>query len=207
MTESVAVLEQRVNATRRAGDLVALLQAAEAGADEIEGRVGTYQSAEAREALTAVKRFTFNAAADCWPGWSIPEERPDTQVMERALELARRSVALVKRLGLGPVQEGTGIWLVGAFELALGRYLDARNTFIVARRHYIEAQAPGLVLLTEGYVAIAAHEDLDGICARIAAGDFEDGAEWIEQLHTAHASIKAQHAGGTGSTTGTVADV
>ena len=65
----------------------------------------------------------------------------------------------------------------------------------VARRHYIAAKAPGLVLLMEGYIAIvrqitgdqipADGEDLHQITARIAAGAFEDGAEWIEQLRTA----------------------
>jgi len=65
----------------------------------------------------------------------------------------------------------------------------------VARQHYIAGKAPGLVLLMEGYIAIvrqiAGHqvaadgEDLHQISARIAAGGFEDGAEWIEQLRTA----------------------
>ena len=41
-------------------------------------------------------------------------------------------------------------------------------------------------MLTEGYVVIASGgEDLEGVCARIAAGRFEDGAEWVEQLRTA----------------------
>jgi len=31
----------------------------------------------------------------------------------------------------------------------------------------------------------ACAEDLDQVCARISAGGFDDGAEWIEQLRTA----------------------
>lgn len=198
-TSSVAALEKRVNASRLHGDLVALLGTAEAAAEEIERRVGAYQSDDARAELTAVKRFTFNAAADCWPGWSIPKARPNTQVLNRALEMARRSLGLVRKLGLGPIQEGTGIWLVGAFELALGRYLDAHSTFAIARTLYVEAPAPGLALLAEGYMAIACQlagdqapasaDDLDGICAKILTGGFEEGADWVEQLHTARDSM------------------
>ena len=60
---------------------------------------------------------------------------------------------------------------------------------------HVAAEAPGLVLLMERYIAIvrqttgaevpAAGEDLHQISARIAAGGLEDGAAWIEQLRTA----------------------
>jgi hypothetical protein len=98
-------------------------------------------------------------------------------------------------LGFGPIRLGTGTWLVGAFDLALGRYAEASRTFAVAREHYLASPAPGLVLLVEGYLAIvrqtakdagpADGADLDQVCARIAAGKFEDGDEWIAQLRTA----------------------
>ena len=175
----------------------ALLEAAEAAADEIERRVGESRDEAAREALKAAKRFTYNVAADCWPGWSLPEAPRDRQVLVRGLKLAVRSSALVKKLGLGPIQEGTGIWLSGAFELALGKYPDAHKAFTLSRRHYLEAEAPGLALLNQGYIAIvcelaggevpACTEDLDQVCAKISAGGFEDGAEWVEQLRTARA--------------------
>jgi hypothetical protein len=187
--------QQSITDARRAGDPVALLATAEAAATEIERRAGEGRSAAEREALMAVKRFTFNAAADCWPGWSVADRPPDTQVLLRALELAKLSAVLVNKLDLGRLQEGTGTWLSGAFELALGRYSEAHSAFALAREHWIAAEAPGLALLAEGYIAlvcqIAGHripawgEDLDHVCAKIATGGFEDGAEWIEQLRTA----------------------
>ena len=201
LPDLVARLQARVNELRRAGDHAVLLAAANSAADEIERRVGERwnngegRGDEERQALTAVKRFTFNAAADCWPGWSLPAKPPDTPHLVRALELAQRSARLVEQLGLGPLQEGTGIWLCGAFELALGRYTDASSAFTVAREKYITANALGLTLLMEGYSAIvreiAGHpvpvggEDLHQVSTRIAAGGFEDGEAWIEQLHTA----------------------
>lgn len=191
----VARSQERVTELRRAGDLVALLAGAKAAADDIERRVGESLDDEARQALIVVKRITFNAAADCWPGWAVSDKPADTGNLLAGLELAQRSIRITKKLGLGSLQEGTGTWLCGAFDLALARYTDASNNLAVARQHYIAGEAPGLVLLTEGYIAIlrqvagnqtpADGEDFPKIIAKIEAGGFEDGAEWIEQLRTA----------------------
>ena len=194
LTELVTKSRGRIAELRHAGDPIALLAAAEAGADEIERRAGEDWNDAGREALMAVKRFTYNAAADCWPGWGVPDKPVDARILERALELAKRSAVLVNKLGLGRLQEGTGTWLCGAFELALGRHAEACSALVLAREHWIAAEAPGLAMLAEGYIAlvcqVARHQvpawgDLDQVCARIAAGCFEDGAEWIEQLRTA----------------------
>jgi hypothetical protein len=184
LSDLVMSSQQRVKELRASGDLAALLAAAEAAADAIERRVGEGSSDLDREALIAVKRFTYNAAADCWPGWSVPAAAPDPRLLAAGLNMARRSRGLVVKLGLGPIQEGTGTWLVGAFELALGRYAAAREAFASARESYLAAKAPGLVLLTEGYSAIV-DGDVEPVCARINIGGFEDGPDWIEQLRTA----------------------
>jgi hypothetical protein len=195
LRDVVATWSARIDQLRRTGDPEALLAGASAAADEIENCVGERRNDEAREALTGVKRFTYNAAADCWPGWSVPDRPSDTRILLAALDLAQRSARLVKELALGPLQEATATWLCGAFDLALGRYADASRAFAIAQRLYSAADAPGLALLTEGYIAILAEinereaaagaSDLEQIVARIAAGNFDDGAEWIEQLRTA----------------------
>lgn len=188
----VTASQQRVRDLRQAGDIAALLAAAKEAADEIESAVGARKDDAAREALITVRRFTFNAAADGWPGWQVSDKVPDTQILLAAQELAQRSAELNKRLDLGPLQEGTGLWLCGAFDLALRHYDEAAKAFAAAREHYLMAKAPGLVLLTEGYIVILNQvagrqggEGLQQIKARITAGAFEDGAEWIEQLDTA----------------------
>jgi hypothetical protein len=196
LPELAAKYATQVNELRRAGDLAALLASAKAAADEIEHRVGeNWGNAAEREALLRVQRFTFNAAADCWPGWAEPDRPADRQNLLDALALAQRSAKLVAKLALGKLLDGTGTWLIGAFELALGRYTEATRAFDTAREHYLAAKAPGLALLTEGYTAIVREiagphspggaDDLDPVCAKITAGAFEDGAEWIEQLRMA----------------------
>ncbi|WP_420968986.1 hypothetical protein [Bradyrhizobium sp. B120] len=192
LAELAGQLEARVKALRGVGDDTALLAAARDAADQIERRRGT-QDGNEREALMMAQRWTYNAAADCWPGWSVSDKPIDQDNLLAARELAERSLALVRGLGLAPLREATGVWMVGAFDLALGRYDDASRLFRDARQLYVAASAPGLVLLVDGYAAIvrrigkqpADGNDLDQVCARIAAGGFKDGDEWIAQLRTA----------------------
>jgi hypothetical protein len=190
----VARLSQHINGLRRQGNPVAVLPVAIAAADTTEQRVAESPTGneETHAALMAVKRFTYNVAADCWPGWSTTSPPIDRPELESALHLAERSFQLVTTLGLGGIQQGTAQWLVGAFHLALGDHAGAVGLFTDARKNYAAANAPGLVLLTEGYLAITRQlsagsddSDLSRVCAELRAGNFEDAEEWIVQLRTA----------------------
>lgn len=190
--------ESQVKDARRRGDPAATLAIATTAADSIEAEIGehTEYTAPQRNALTTLQRFTYNAAADAWPGWQLNEPSLDESTVTKAKHLAERSAALVARLQLGDISEATGIWLVGAFDLALGNFDDAITHFSVASQQYRAGSAPGLELLTRGYTVIAnglqaqkskteIAEDLDSIITRISDGGFTDGAEWAEQLRTA----------------------
>jgi hypothetical protein len=200
LTDTVAKLGEQVKALRKEGDLAALLAAARDSADEIEHRIGDANwNEEQREALMAVQRWTYNAAADCWPGWSVPSEPPDRRMLVVARELAQRSSDIVERLDVGRQRQGTGIWLCGAFDLALSRYSDASRAFAVAHEHYVAADAPSGALLMEGYLAIVREiggggssgegSALDQVCARILAAEFKDGPALVAQLRTALAAF------------------
>ena len=196
LTDLAAQLEARIKELRKAGDLDALLATAREAAREIEQRIDRADWNDAqRSALMAVQRLAYNAAADCWPGWSVPSEPSHQRRLIAARELALHSSELVERLGLPPRRKGTGIWLVGAFDLAIGKYAEASSNFTDAREHYATAGAPDLVLLMDGYLAIVQQVGRDGasvdgtgldqVCARISAGDFKEGPAWIAQLRTA----------------------
>jgi hypothetical protein len=200
LTDTVAKLGEQVKALRKEGDLAALLAAARDAADEVERRIGDANwNEEQRDALMAVQRWTYNAAADCWPGWSIPSQPSDPYMLVAARELAQHSLDIVERLGVGRQRQGTGIWLCGAFDLALGRYEDASHAFAVAHEHYVAADAASGALLMEGYLAIVQQigeggssgegSALDQVCARISAGEFKDGAALVAQLRTALAAF------------------
>ena len=111
----------------------AILASANLAADEIECRIDAAApvlSETERAALLALQVMTFNAAADCWPGWEVT---PAKEVRSRVdllggLDLARRSPVLVHRLNLGALREGTAHWMVGAYEPLLSARPTKRST-------------------------------------------------------------------------------
>jgi hypothetical protein len=202
LTSFAARLEKQVKTARAAGDVAATLVVAKAAAEQIEQRVGAewktaiYTLTEPEcVALLAVKRWTFNAAADCWPGWQLNGLDLSREQLAAAREVARYSSHLVETLSVGPLHEGTAYWLIGAFELALGRFDEALALFSKSHQRYVIVPAPDLALLVEGYVAItyqvaqrplpSTAKTLDQSMAAISGGGFENGAEWVVQLRTA----------------------
>lgn len=119
----VAKQEEKFNRARKAGRIAQLIESAKEAAESIRARVpGSSQdlSDEERAGLLAVKRMSYNAAADVWPGWTIDNNQRSQKELNDALDLARQSAELVELLSLGKLQKGTAAWLLGAFELALG---------------------------------------------------------------------------------------
>jgi hypothetical protein len=177
-----------------------ILAAANAAVDSIEARVDPRAPVLTdieRAALVAAQAMTFNAAADCWPGWEAnPAKQPRSEVdLRGGLDLARRSFDLVHRLQLGALREGTAHWMVGAYQLALGEIDAAVAAFSVAVARHQAAGAPGLAWLGRGYIAIA-YEAVDRprpdgvvgfeeVLTAIDSGGFRDAASWCNQLNVA----------------------
>jgi hypothetical protein len=199
LAERIAAEEQAVNRIRKAGRPAEIIAAAERAAEAIGNLIANpaaEASGEKREGLLAIRRLLFNAAADCWPGWSMDSAPCSEAELESALALARRSADLAGQLNLAPRQQGTAQWLIGAFELALRSLDAAAASFSRAEVLYERAAAPSQRLLARGYGAIvreaggrspqAGPGSLQETLAAIAAGDFPDGAAFIAQLSTAH---------------------
>jgi hypothetical protein len=100
----VSYLESEVSAARQSGDIDALLSIANAAIDRLEAaaEAGVGSMAENQLlALSAAMRIGYNVAADIWPGWEVGTPARTEAAMQAAQVLARRSGALVDRLGLG----------------------------------------------------------------------------------------------------------
>jgi hypothetical protein len=74
LSEQVSTWEAQVEEARGKGDPAATVAIAIVAADAIEQQ--TDQQADdwtedERAALATVKRFTYSAAADAWPGWEL----------------------------------------------------------------------------------------------------------------------------------------
>jgi hypothetical protein len=149
-----------------------------------------------RELKKLGKIIAFNAAANCWPGWGDPGIIIEEAHLSSGIKLASQSRDLVQELGLGPREQGTADWLVGALELAAGRFGAARVAFEQAEQVFLTADAASLyALMARGYIALARKADpqsrtegmnmLSETLARLRAVGSKDAIFFADQLATA----------------------
>jgi hypothetical protein len=187
-------LEKKVKAARTAGDIPALLAIANAAIAELKATADTGASTtDAVALLTAAKRIAYNAAADVWPGWEMDTPARSRQELERARALAETCRGLVTELELPSPQRGNAIWLIGACDLALGRYHAAEIEFCEAMADFAADEEARLMV--RGYRAMAAElaepavsgkrSDLDAILAELGALGTKDAVGFRQQLQVA----------------------
>jgi len=156
-------------------------------------------------AATLKKRahaMSFNAAANCWPGWGDDGVTIEDGEVEAARSLAGTCIALAHDLDLGPKGLGTAHWLIGALELALCRVVAARAAFEKAHRSYeaLGDEAPQR-LMAKGYDALAAKfgetsaktvAALKKALDRLHGLGTEDGQFFAEQIARAERILSAR---------------
>lgn len=108
----------------------------------------------ARRYKGRAKAIAYNAGANCWPGWGDAVEIKPADIAE-GLKLAERSLELVGELGLGDKATGTSLWLVGALQMAAGRFSTAIAQFLRAEEAFQAARLPAPAAMARGYVALA----------------------------------------------------
>ena len=148
-----------------------------------------------RELKKLGKIIAFNTAANCWPGWGDPGIIIEEAHLRDGIKLANQSRDLVQELALGPREQGTAHWLVGALELAAGRFGAARVAFEQAEQVFLTANATSLALMVRGYIALARKADpqsrpegvdmLSETLARLRAEGSKDAIFFADQLATA----------------------
>jgi hypothetical protein len=166
------------------------------------------------EIATSLKRrahaMCFNAAANCWPGWGHEGVTLRASDVAAGRVLAGLCLMLSQDLAIAPKAEGKAHWLVGAMELALGHFAEARAAFSKAEQSF--ASLPDnseQVLMVQGYDALAQRlenprsgEGKRALTARLdalKALGTEDGAFFAAQIARAD-EVLAQRA--TGGSTG-----
>ena len=94
-----------------------------------------------RELKKLGRIIAFNTAANCWPGWGDPGIIIEEVHLIDGIKVATQSRDLVQELGSEPREQGTAHWLIGALELADGRYSAARVAFEQAEQVFLTASA------------------------------------------------------------------
>ena len=149
-----------------------------------------------RELKKLGKIIAFNTAANCWPGWGDPGIIIEEAHLTEGIKLATKSRDLVQELGREPREQGTAHWLVGALELAAGRYDAARVAFEQAEQVFPTANTASVyALLARGYIALALKAGpesrpeglnmLSETLARLRAEGSKDAIFFADQLATA----------------------
>jgi hypothetical protein len=105
------------------------------------------------------KTIAYNLAANTWPGWGEEGVEPTPQQIAIGWDAAKLNLRLAVALKKGPKKEAHAYWIIGAHELAAGRY-DA---------------AAGSELMAQGYRAVA----------RILADDTPERRAELEQAKAA----------------------
>jgi hypothetical protein len=127
--------------------------------------------------------MSFNAAANCWPGWDDEGVTIEDAEVKAARSLAGTCLALAHDLDLGPKGLGTAHWVIGALELALGRFSAARAAFQDAQRSYaaLGEEAPQK-LMAQGYDALAAK--LGNVSSDECSAALKEALERLHSLGT-----------------------
>jgi hypothetical protein len=207
VAEAAGAVAAAAHALFQRRDLAAMIAAAEVGVAWCLARASDAGDAEAaREARRRAQAIAFNAAANCWPGWDDAGVVVTDDHVARGLALALRSRDLVRELALGDDRIGTSHWLLGALELAAGRFDSAEAAFARSTSAFasLGADSPE-ALMAHGYLSLArklrpdageagARELASAIeCLRALEG--RKGAFFADQISTADRVFEARSAG------------
>jgi hypothetical protein len=147
------------------------------------------------------RAIAYNAGANCWPGWGDPVEITSADIAE-GLKLAERSYELVRELGLGHKPTGASLWLVGALQMAAGRFSTAIAEFLRAEEAFQAAQLPVSAAMARGYIALAGKalpeshltgaESLAAIISSLRGMESPEAQFFADQLLTAERILSSR---------------
>ncbi|HLK69457.1 MAG TPA: hypothetical protein VKU19_38765 [Bryobacteraceae bacterium] len=150
----------------------------------------------ARELKKLGRVIAFNTAVNCWPGWGDDGIVIEEAHISAGIQIATECLSLVQELALTPREQGGAHWLIGALQLAAGRFGVARMEFEEARQIYLRDESiSSYALMADGYIALAAKADPqsgpDGVDAlsmaldRLRSEGSKDATFFAAQIATA----------------------
>ncbi len=123
------------------------------GLDEARRSAGTDPELAAKLKGTA-KAMSFNLGSNTWPGWNDPGIVLSDSDLRVGLDAARLNLRLAVELQRGAEPLANAHWLLGAHELARGRYAAADAQFHTAAGHAAAAGKRDMELMLQGYQAL-----------------------------------------------------
>jgi tetratricopeptide (TPR) repeat protein len=148
----------------------------------------------ALELRRAAKGFAYNFASFAWAGWDEPGVVITSADHAAGFDAARLNLRLAIELERGDLPASRAYWLVGAYQLADGKYNQAVSSFEEGIKFAKQADATVDELLNHGYILVTkmlatpddtsipvAYENL-----KTAFQQVEHGGDFVQQLDTAY---------------------
>jgi hypothetical protein len=150
------------------------------------------------------KAISFNLGSNTWPGWNDAGIFLTHSDLRVGLDAARLNLRLAVELQRGDEPLANARWLLGAHELAQGRYAAADEQFGAAARHAAAAGKGDMELMLQGYRALAdllgepsavtGRQEFEARTSALQKSVSDDGKFYAEQLATARAVFTARTA-------------
>jgi len=156
MEAAIAFMELARRTYRELKDVSSMVTLANAGTQfALLKAASSENSADAEKLKKQARILAFNTAANCWPGWGDAGIVIQKDHLEAGLKLATLCRDLVVELNLGHKALGKAHWLIGALDLAMGRYADALAELHCAKEEFQADGDSDSALMAEGYMALA----------------------------------------------------
>jgi hypothetical protein len=150
------------------------------------------------------KAIAFNLGSNTWPGWNDAGIVLSDSDLRVGLDAARLNLRLAVELHRGDEPLANARWLLGAHELARGRYAAADEQFGMAARHAAAAGKRDMELMLQGYRALtdllrepsmaSARQEFAARIQALQATGSDDGKFYAGQLATAREVFTARAA-------------
>jgi tetratricopeptide (TPR) repeat protein len=111
--------------------------------------------AQAAELNNFVKAISYNLASFTWPGWDEDWiESISGEYLKLGLDAAHTNLHLAIELERGDLAVSRAHWMLGAQQIASGKYQEARENFSKSIEFAEKAEAHSDVLLSHGFLHV-----------------------------------------------------
>ena len=177
-------------------DLSAAMAIAWAGISRLLADAHRAEASRAYELRSRARALAYDLASFTWPGWDEPGIVITPPESRARLAAARANLAMTVELQQGDLPIARAHWMVGAHQLAAGRFDDASTSFETATTHADAAGAEGAAqaALARSFAILARLATGAATEAELAAssdqlGAAPDGVALVRQLATARAAL------------------
>jgi len=144
------------------------------------------------EVKKRAKAICYNLASFCWPGWDEEGIILGQNEIQIGFDAAKTNMRLASELGEKGLSLSYDYWMLGAMQLAVQDYQNAKTSFLKAKQAAHDDSDLLNELLAEGYIAATmviegspdGEKRLGELINRLTEDGSEDALYYVEQINT-----------------------